>query len=133
LALSSANGSNSLHVLVVEDEVLVRAQITQYLRDCGCTVFEANTAEQAIAMCRAGVAVDVLVTDINLNGPSSGWDVAEAFRAARPAVAVVYASGNSVDRCRCVPGSLFFSKPYRLSDILEACQHLPKNATSVRS
>jgi len=81
-------------------------------------------------MCEAGVAVDVVFTDINLNGPSSGWDVAEAFRAARPATAVVYASGNAIDRCRCVPGSLFFAKPYRLSDILDACRLLPKNAAS---
>ena len=130
MAVSSANGSNSLHVLVVEDEILVRDDIAHELRDCGCTVFEADTGEQAIAMCEAGVAVDVVFTDINLNGPSSGWDVADAFRAARPAIAVVYASGNSIDRCRCVRGSLFFAKPYRLSDILNACRHLPKNAAS---
>ena len=130
MAIPSANGSNSLHVLVVEDEILVRDDIAHELRDCGCTVLEADTGEQAIAMCEAGVAVDVVFTDINLNGPSSGWDVAEAFRAARPAIAVVYASGNAIDRCRCVPGSLFFAKPYRLSDILNACRLLPKNAAS---
>jgi CheY-like chemotaxis protein len=126
LALRSANGSDSLVVLVVEDEFLVRDDIAQYLRDCGCAVLEADTAEQAVTMCRAGKAVDVLLTDINLNGSGSGWDVAEAFRAASPDIAVVYVSGNMVNRGRGVPGSLFFAKPYRGSDIMQACQGLAK-------
>jgi hypothetical protein len=61
-----------------------------------------------------------------LNGSSSGWEVAEAFRAARPSIAVVYVSGDLVDHDRSVSGSLFFTKPYRPPDIFRACQVLTK-------
>ena len=129
----SANGSDGLVVLVVEDEVLVRAMIAQYLRDCDCVVLEADSAEEVAAIGRSGRAVDVLVTDINLSGPGNGWDVAEACRAAQPDMGVVYVSGNSVDRCRCVSGSLFFNKPYLDADILQACQVLSKRSSSAKS
>jgi CheY-like chemotaxis protein len=126
LAVPSANGSHFLTVLVVEDELLLRNDIVQNLQDCGCVVLEADTAEQAIATCKSEKPVDVLFTDIHLNGHGCGWDVAEAFREARPGIAVLYASGNSTDHSRRVPGSLFFNKPYCVSDIVEACRRVSK-------
>jgi len=122
LAVSSANGSDHPIVLIVEDNFFVRQDIARYLEEWGCLVLEAATTEQAAAVCRSQTPVDVLFTDINLNGGGSGWEVAQGFRTARPGIAVLYTSGNSVDRSRCVPDSLFFSKPYRLSDILDACR-----------
>jgi hypothetical protein len=65
--------------------------------------------------------------DIGLNGSSSGWAVAEAFRAARADIPVVYASGNAANRSRRVSGSLFFDKPYEPAEILRACQTLCRN------
>ena len=124
MAVAVANGSDTLTVLVVEDEVLVRTAIVQYLQEHGAgQVLEAESGEGAIAMCGSSTQVDVLFTDINLEGSISGWDVAEAFRAARPEIAVVYTSGNGPDHSRCVRGSRFFGKPYGLPDILYACQH----------
>jgi len=123
--VSLAHGSAHPIVLVVEDEFFIRQDTARYLEEEGCLVLEAATAEQAIAVCRSGTPVDVLFTDINLNGGASGWEVAEGFRAARPSVTVLYTSGNSVERSRCVPDSLFFSKPYCLSDILDACRSEP--------
>lgn len=129
----SAKASDGPVVLVVEDEVLVRAMIAQYLRDCDCVVLEADSAEQVAAIGRSGQEVDVLVTDINLRGPGSGWDVAESCRAAQPNMGVVYVSGNSVDLLRCVSGSLFFNKPYLDADILHACQVLLKRSACAKS
>jgi CheY-like chemotaxis protein len=126
LSVSSANGPGHPVVLIAEDEFLVRQDIARYLEECGCLVLEAATTEEAIAICRTGAPVDVLFTDINLNGGGSGWEIAEAFRAAWPGIAIVYTSGNSVDRSRCVPDSKFFGKPYRPSDILDACRSLPR-------
>jgi hypothetical protein len=37
------------------------------LRDAGWVVMEAATSDDALAMCRDGVAVHVLITDIQLN------------------------------------------------------------------
>ncbi len=123
---ASAGSPDAVTVLVVEDEFFIREDIAAYLQQHGCIVLEAESGERAIEMCRSGVPVNVLVTDIRLNGSATGWEVAAAFRAARSHIPVVYASGNPIDPDRCVPGSLFFRKPYRMDDILEACRSLAK-------
>ena len=71
-------------VLVVEDDWLVRDFIVSHLQDAGWRVLEADSAEQAMAMLKAGEQIDVVITDIELKGAPTGWDVAEAFRAAQP-------------------------------------------------
>jgi CheY-like chemotaxis protein len=112
-----------LHVLVVEDEFMLREDIAAYLRDSGCAVYEAATAEEAIVMCRTvGLRLHVLFTDINLNGAAEGWEVAEVFRAACPTIGVLYASGNSLAQSRRVPRSRFFTKPYDKTEVLKACR-----------
>jgi CheY-like chemotaxis protein len=111
-------------ILVVEDEWLIREDIVQELKARGWEVLEASTGEGAIGLLDARDKVDVLLTDIQLAGYLSGWDVAEAFRAARPQAAVIYASGNSVDQSRAVAQSLFFRKPYRAADVVDACRKL---------
>jgi CheY-like chemotaxis protein len=102
-----------LHVLVVEDEFMLREDIAAYLRDCGCAVYEAATAE-------LGLRLHVLFTDINLNGAAEGWEVAEVFRAACPTIGVLYTSGNPLDRSRRVSGSGFLRKPYDKVEVLKA-------------
>lgn len=87
-------------VLVVEDEWLVRDVIATDFKDAGWHVLEASTGESAIGIIAANPHIDVLFTDIQLAGQLSGWDVAEAFRAAKPEMPVIYASGNTLDRAR---------------------------------
>jgi CheY-like chemotaxis protein len=111
-------------VLVVEDENLLRFDIASYLEDAGFVVIEASTGEAAISLCHSGTAVDMVITDINLGGSASGWDVAESFRTVLPNMPVLYTSGNTIDRSRCVFGSAVLAKPYRNSDVLKACQRL---------
>jgi CheY-like chemotaxis protein len=103
-------------VLVVEDDWLVRDFIVSHLRGAGWRTLETDSAEQAIAMLNARQQIDILVTDIQLRGELTGWDVAEAFRAAQPTMPVIYVSA------RLVRQSLFFSKPYDPEATLQSCQ-----------
>jgi CheY-like chemotaxis protein len=116
--------SNGRVILVVEDEWLIRDEIASALRDVGWQVFEAGSGEAATAVAECTSNIDVLFTDIQLYGLQNGWDVAEAFRIAHPTSGVVYASGNAPDRTRSVIGSRFFDKPYRVADVLAACEEL---------
>jgi CheY-like chemotaxis protein len=111
-------------VLIVEDEVILRWQLADCFREAGCIVMEAASAKDAMALCDDGLAVHVLITDIQLNGSGSGWDVAEAFRALWQNIPVIYMSGNASDRTRSVSNSLFFDKPYRSSEVVKASQLL---------
>ncbi len=115
-------------VLVVEDEWLIRDLIAHYLRTNGCRVIEAASGEEAVSYINGkDQQLDVLFTDIRLGGQLNGWDVAERFRAHRPNIRVLYASGYSIEPPRNVDRSVFFPKPYRLEEILDACLNtLPK-------
>ena len=112
-----------LVVLLVEDELLVRCEIANYLRSRGWLVLETGTAQEGIAIGRR-CTVDVLLTDIDLAGSGSGWEVAEALRAAQPDIGVIYVSANPVDQDRRVSDSLCFCKPYSEAVILQACHDL---------
>src|SRR3954447_14689209 len=84
-------------ILIVEDEGLLRWEMASELRDAGWTVIEAGSGEEALAHLRAApwIDVDIVITDIHLGGQLSGWDVAEALRARKPTIPVIYASSNA--------------------------------------
>ena len=94
------------------------------LREAGYTVVECGSGEEAVALCRSKLPIDVLFTDINLGGSVSGWEVAERFRMDRPDGVVLYTSANGVDPKRCCPDSVFVAKPYLHDDILSVCERL---------
>lgn len=115
------SGDARLCVLVVEDEALVLAWIAGWLEAKGCMVLEAATAEAALTYLRDGHHIDALVTDIRLGDGLSGWDLAEAARAQRSGIRVVYTSGNATSPRRDVPGSVFIGKPYLAQEVYRAC------------
>lgn len=125
------NIMNSLHILVVEDEPILRDDIATYLRDCGCAIYEAATAEEAILMCSTvSLRLHVLFTDIHLNGAAVGLEVADVFRAARPAIGLLYTSGNPLNRARCLPGSRFLPKPKDKAEVLKTCRDMHRGRIS---
>jgi CheY-like chemotaxis protein len=109
-------------VLIVEDEWPVRDTIVKAFRDAGWEVLGAASGEAAMAFLARGQPIDALFTDIQLHGNQNGWDVAEAFALKHPKGAVIYTSGNSSDRKRQIPASLFFDKPYAPLAIIDACE-----------
>jgi CheY-like chemotaxis protein len=125
MSVPAANGSPGLAVLVVEDESSLRCIIADSLREAGYIVVETESGEEAIAICRSDMSIDVVFTDINLIGPATGWDVAEAFEIDRPHVSVLFTSGKPIDAARRVPEGRFVPKPYRPADVMEALQELP--------
>ena len=124
MSVSAANGARAAVVLVVEDEVLIRWDVAEYLREAGYTVVETASGEEAITMCKSDLSIDIVFTDIHLIGSANGWDVAECVRADRPNVSVLYTSGQSIDPGRCLPGSAFLAKPYQYHDVVNACERL---------
>jgi two-component system, response regulator PdtaR len=129
---ANENANAAPVVLVVEDEWFLLCDLADCLREDGWFVLEAVSADRAMAVCRDRTAVHILITDIQLNGSANGWDVAEAFRAARSDVAVIYTSGDAHDRTRSVPNSLHFNKPYRPTEVVQACRRLMQSHASSR-
>jgi len=111
-------------VLVVEDEWLVRMEIADAFERAGWIVIEAGSGEEAIALLAEAAPIGLLVTDVRLPGPMTGWDVAENYRARLPGLPVLYASANPPIAARQVSGSLFFEKPSRMPELMAAGERL---------
>ncbi len=80
-------------VLVVEDIVLVRMGIVDYLAERGFVVVEAGSGEEAVAVLRQEMLLDAVFSDIDLGGALNGFGVARWVRGNRPDLTVVLGSG----------------------------------------
>jgi len=79
-------------ILVVEDDVLVRMPIAQYLRDCGYRVIEAvNAAEAMSVLTHVETVVDVVFSDIEMPGAVDGFGLAKWIREHQPGLDVLLA------------------------------------------
>jgi len=104
---------NAISVLVVEDEILVRMDISMSLVDEGFIVYEASHADEAIDILSAVRDIRLMFTDIDMPGSMDGLKLAEAVRDRWPPVKIIVASGHRQlsDEMAPVEGK-FFTKPY---------------------
>jgi CheY-like chemotaxis protein len=108
------------NVLVVEDEAMICELISEVLEENGFDVHTATTGEAALNYLEsAGAEVDVLFTDINLEGRMDGSTLAKVARERRPDLPIVYCSGrySPTAIAPLVTRSVFVKKPYDLGDI----------------
>ena len=80
-------------ILVVEDEVDVRTIVRRQLESLGHRVLVAEAATEALLLIQGPGAPDVLLTDVVLKTGMNGIDLAQAARAARPGLPVIFMSG----------------------------------------
>jgi CheY-like chemotaxis protein len=102
-------------ILLVEDEVLIRMDMAEFLRQSGYRVSEAANAAEAIDALDSKQIVDLVVTDVKMPGEMDGFALAEWIRARRPGVEVVVTSGDSRSKERAERSSAFgafLPKPY---------------------
>ncbi|SHN48079.1 ATP-binding protein [Cryptosporangium aurantiacum] len=107
-------------VLVVDDEPDLRELAGLLLRRGGYQVVIATSGEDAVEQAR-GTDVDVLLTDVSMPG-MSGPETAEAVRAVRPAIQVVYMSGYARALATAdgvAEGVVFIEKPVTRAALLE--------------
>jgi DNA-binding NtrC family response regulator len=99
-------------VLVVEDEVLIRLDIVDYLNRQGFEVLEAEGADEAIEILVARPEVEILFTDIDMPRGVDGLKLAAAVRDRWPPIKIVVTSGHRTVTADQLPvDARFFSKP----------------------
>jgi DNA-binding NtrC family response regulator len=77
-------------ILVVEDDVLIRMPIAQYLRDCGYRVIEAVSADEAMTvLMHKETQVDMVFSDIEMPGSTDGFGLSKWIRDNRPGIDVI--------------------------------------------
>jgi len=101
-------------VLLVDDEPLIVTLVKEAPEEGGFAVTVAGDGPGAQAALMSGVEFQGMVTDINLPGPLSGWDLARMARTQFPGIAIVYATGHAELEwpVEGVPSSVLISKPF---------------------
>ncbi len=82
-----------LHVLVVEDEALIRMTTITLIEDLGHTTIEATDGTAALALLQQDSSIDVLLVDLGLPD-MDGRELVARARALRPGMAVIVATGS---------------------------------------
>ena len=79
-------------ILLVEDEILTRTVIAEYLRECGYKVIEAASADEAIVvLLRPDIGVEIVFSDVEMPGSMDGFGLSHWVRANRPGLDVMLA------------------------------------------
>lgn len=80
-------------VLLVDDEPAVRMLVAEALEEAGYTVIQAANGLAAMAVVESDTALNMLVTDVGLPEGLNGRQVADAARAMRPGLRVLFITG----------------------------------------
>lgn len=106
-------------ILIVEDDILVRVTVADYLRDAGYKVIEAANAAEALQIFASGEPVDVVFTDIQMPGTMDGLMLTRWVRKHHPDIEVLVTSGKGHDEASSglIAHDAFFPKPYRLDAV----------------
>jgi CheY-like chemotaxis protein len=118
------------NVLIVEDEVLISELVSEVLSENGFDVHAVTNGEMALNYLESGPEVDVLFTDINLEGRMDGSMLAKEARERRPDLPIVYCSGRYSPSAMTplMSRSIFVKKPYDLADLCTLLNRLTGTA-----
>lgn len=101
-------------LLVVEDEVLIRLSVCDFLRNAGFTVIEAGSAGEALAVLKVRSDIALVLTDIHMSGATEGVKLIREIRKSYPAIKVITASAYRTTE----PVEATVTKPYSLEGLL---------------
>ena len=116
-------------VLVIDDEPTVRMLVMDILDGLGYAALEAGDGAAGLRILESDARVDLLITDVGLPGGMNGRQVADAARARRPDLKILFITGyaeNAVlSHGHLAPGMHVLTKPFsmdamsqRITDLL---------------
>ena len=116
-------------ILVVDDEVLIRMMIADYLRECGYKVIEAGSGDEAAAVLEVERRISIVFSDVQMPGTLDGFGLAQWVRKRRPGVEVILTSGGvkaaEAANELCHEGPIV-PKPYILDHVVQRIRSLLK-------
>jgi two-component system, response regulator PdtaR len=115
----------SVAVLIVEDEPLIRMGTVYLIKDAGFEVYEAGSADAAIALLELHKEIRLIVTDVDMPGSMDGLKLAHYVRGRWPPVKIILTSGHVKVTEETLPsGALFIPKPYDPAEITHKIREL---------
>jgi PAS domain S-box-containing protein len=108
-------------VLLVDDEAMVRMLIADVLGEAGYTVLEAGDGSAGLRVLQSDARIDLLVTDVGLPGGMNGRQMADAARAGRPNLKVLFITGYAENALFCngrlEAGMSILTKPFEIDTL----------------
>ena len=115
-------------ILIVDGDVIARHAISYYLRQCGYSVVEAASVNEAyIALTEPRRSIDVILCEVSSMDPQSGFELATWVRANRPELEVKLVGGvekaaeTAADLCEIGP---HLKRPYEHDAVLDYIKRL---------
>jgi CheY-like chemotaxis protein len=113
LPLAPSSTPDPVSILIVEDEVLVRAFGAGIFADAGFRTIEAANSHEALHPLGADSKVNLLFTDVNMPGAIDGLALARQVSRRWPHIGIIVVSGQSKPQPHELPaGARFHCKPY---------------------
>lgn len=113
-------------VVIVEDEFLIRLAIAEAIREAGYKVLEATSGDEGRKLFESGEPIDLLFSDVTMEGQMDGLALAAWVRANFPHVKIVITTGamgiNHPVGLKDYDG--FLSKPYLPDDVMTTITNL---------
>ncbi len=102
----------------MDDEATIRHLIDEVLDERGYTVIGAADGAAGIKVLQSGAKIELLITDVGLPNGMNGRQVADAARALRPDLKVLfitgYAENAAVGNGHLEPGMELLTKPFSM-------------------
>src|SRR5215469_1400972 len=120
------------HLLVVDDDMRLRALLQRYLSTNGYRVTVAASAAEARALMK-GIAFDLLIVDVMMPG-ESGLDMTHSIRAqSQVPILMLTARGEPEDRIAGLEKGAddYLAKPFEPRELLLRCAGLLRRTTTV--
>jgi CheY-like chemotaxis protein len=113
-----------MYVLVVDDEIAIVDLLADMLGEEGYEVAKAHDGRTALAMLRAGIRPQIVITDLmmpNLDGMGLYHAIRSEFPNQRIGV-ILMSAGRKAQISD--PLATFLPKPFNVIDLLDAIEHL---------
>ncbi|MGF6820579.1 PAS domain S-box-containing protein [Paraburkholderia atlantica] len=124
-------------ILVVEDDRNVQSTALDTLSDLGYRVLKADAAEEALAVLRSGVHIDLVFSDVVMPGPLRSTDMVAQGLRLLPHLKVLFTSGYTqnaiVHGGRLDPGVDLLSKPYSREQLAHKIRQVLDGGAPARS
>ena len=112
-------------ILIVEDEAIIRFDLVDFFSEAGYRVFEAASADEAIAVLNTERSIRVVLTDIQMPGSMDGLKLAHYVRDRYPPTVLLLTSGARFIEDKDLPAaSVFIRKPFNPSRMLSQIDKL---------
>ena len=115
-------------ILIVDDEPTVRMLIAEVLSEMGYASLEAQDGTAGLRIVESGAQLDLLITDVGLPGGMNGRQLADAARALRPSLKVLFVTGYAENAVlgsgTLAPGMHVLTKPFSVDTLAQRIRDL---------